>query len=254
MPLPVGLDWIHILPAVQAFLQGENPYLVGVGFHKVYEPFWTFILLLPFAIWPFWVGRTLLFVVSLICFFVSAIKMGASPWQAILFLLSAAVAGCLANGNLDWLVTMGLWMPPWLGLFFVTMKPQVGIGIAILWLCCAWQQGGMGQILKTFAPVTTAYLISFMLYGFWPLQCAGMHSNPDNMSAWPWVAPIGLYLLSRAIFDGDENLSIISGPLLAPYTSQFSYAAPLMALFSKPRMFLLAWGLLWIPVFARMLV
>jgi hypothetical protein len=239
---------------VQAFFQGANPYLVGEGFHKVYEPFWTFVLLLPFAICPFWIGRVLLFIVSLVGFYVSAIKMGANRWQAALFLLSSAVAGCLANGNLDWLVTMGLWMSPRIGLFFVLMKPQVGFGIAIFWMYRAWRDGGLRKVFRDFLPVTVAYLISFALYGFWPLQCVGMNTNPENMSAWPWVVPLGLFLVHRAVADNDRNLSIIAGPLLAPYASQFSYAAPLLALFSKPRLFLMAWVALWVPVLARLLM
>lgn len=251
MSLPPGLDWIVIRPAVEAFLQGQNPYLVGEGFHKVYEPFWAFLFLSPFALLPFWAGRILLFAVSLVTFFVSAIKLGARPYQAALFILSAAVAGCLNNGNLDWLVTMGLWMPPTFGLFFVLIKPQVGIGIAIFWAVAAWRDGGIRQVLRVFLPVTAAYLLSFALYGFWPLQLLGMHDNPDNMSAFPWVLPIGLFLLWRALADHESRLAMFVGPLFAPYTSQFSYAAPLLALFPRPGLFLFAWAVLWVPVLVR---
>ncbi|HSB00769.1 MAG TPA: hypothetical protein VLE49_08970, partial [Anaerolineales bacterium] len=194
-PFPIGLDWIHdILPAVQAFMQGQNPYLVGEGFHKVYEPFWAFIPLIPFALLPYWIGRVLLFLVSLCAFGLSAVKMGATRWQMILFLLSSAVLGCLNNGNLDWLVMLGLWMPPQIGLFFVLLKPQVGIGIALFWFVEALRCGGIKQAIKVFSPVVLAYLVSLLLYGPWPLQLVGMDSNPESMSAFPWVVPIGLFL------------------------------------------------------------
>jgi hypothetical protein len=133
------------------------------------------------------------------------------------------------------------------------MKPQVGIGVSIFWIYVAWRNGGAWQVIKTLAPVTIAFLVSFALYGLWPLQLIGMGSNPDNMSAWPWVTPIGLFLLHRGLVANDKRLSILSSPLLAPYTSQFSYAAPLMALFSRPKLFLAAWVALWIPVLARLL-
>jgi hypothetical protein len=111
--MPIGLDWLNILPSVKEFLSGGNPYSVG----QVFEPFWTYIILSPFAFLPFWVGRVILFFVSLIVFAYSALRLGATRSQLILFMVSSAVVGCLNNGNLDWLVTAGLWMPPQIGLF-----------------------------------------------------------------------------------------------------------------------------------------
>lgn len=252
--IPPGPDWLVFLPATRAFLAGENPYLVGQGFGKVYEPFWTFLLLAPFALLPFWTGRVLLFFVSLVAFLVTAVRMGAGRWQVLLFLCSAPVIGCINNGNVDWLVLLGLWMPPSLGLFFVLMKPQVGIGIAVFWLYQDWARGGPKQVTRTFLPVTLAYLISFGLYGFWLLQFIGMPANPERMSTFPWLAPIGLFLMVRALTDRDRRLSLLVGPLVTPYISQFSYAAPLLGLVRRPRLFLLAWIAFWLPVLARLWV
>lgn len=252
--LPIGLDWIVILPAVREFSLGGNPYLIGEGFHKVYEPFWTYLLLTPFSILPFWVGRGLLFAVSLVVFTYTAKRMGATRFQLILFLTSSAVVGCLANGNLDWMVTLGLVLPIRYGLFLVLIKPQVGIGIAIYWMFVCWYVGGWRHIVKEFAPVTVYYLVSFIWYGLWPLEMYGMDSNPDNMSAFPWTVPIGLLLLYISIRYAKKNLAIFSGPLLAPYVSQFSYSASLLALLRYPRLFVLAWVLLWIPVLMRIFI
>lgn len=252
--LPVGTDWIHILPAVEAFLRGGNPYLVGEGFHKVYEPFWTYILLAPFALFPFWVGRTLLFIVSLGAFMYTAVRLGATRWQLLLFLSSAAVIGCLNNGNLDWLVTLGLWMPPQIGLFFVLIKPQVGIGIALYWAWASWILSGWKGVVRVFAPVTAAYLLSFLLYGFWIKQLIGMDVNPDNWSGFPLTVLPALLLIYSSARWWNRKLFMFSSPLLAPYTSQFSYSVSLLALFEKPILFVVAWILLWIPVLVRILL
>jgi len=249
--MPIGLDWMIILPAVKEFLLGGDPYLVGEGFAKVYFPFWTYILLIPFSTIPFWIGRGLLFAVSLIAFAYTAIRLGATRWQLILFLSSSAVIGCLNNGNIDWLVTMGLWMPPWLGLFFVLIKPQIGLPVAIFWMYITWKKKSWKGLLQTFAPVAAAYLLSFLAYGFWPLHLFGMESNPENMSAFPFALPIGILLTIISIRRQEMSLSTFSGPLLAPYTSQFSYSASLLALLQRPRLFILAWILLWIPVLLR---
>lgn len=248
---PIGLDWVVILPAVKVFSQGGNPYLVGEGFHKVYEPFWTYIILTPLSLLPFWVGRGLLFTISLVVFAYTAKRMKATTFQLILFLTSSAVVGCLNNGNLDWMVTLGLVLPIKYGLFLVLIKPQIGIGIAVYWMFHCWYVGGWKYVAETFLPVTLYYLVSILWYGLWPLELIGMNSNPDNMSAFPWTVPIGVLLLSISIRYAKKNLAIFSGPLLAPYVSQFSYSASLLALLDRPRLFVLAWILLWIPVLVR---
>jgi hypothetical protein len=252
--MPIGLDWLQsILPAVQVFLAGGNPYAIAEGYYRAPFPFWTFLVLAPFALLPYWFGRLLLFVTSLIAFTITAHKMGANRIQLIFFLTSSAVIGCLNNGNIDWLVTLGLWMSPQIGLFFVLMKPQIGIGIALYWLYDAWTRGGTGQVAKTFLPVSLGYLASFIMYGWW-LKLDSYGSNPDNMSAFPWIVPIGGLLLGYALANRKKDLSIFSGVLFAPYVSQFSYAASLLSLFNRRHLFLLAWILLWIPVILRVLL
>lgn len=156
--------------------------------------------------------------------------MGADRIQLIFFLTSSAVVGCLNNGNIDWLVMLGIGMPPQLGLFFILMKPQIGIGLALYWLYEAWTRDGIRQVVKTFLPVSLCYLVSFMRYGWW-LELSIYGPNPDNMSAFPWVMPIGFLLIGYALVNHNKDLSIFSGVLFAPYVSQFSYAATLLPLF-----------------------
>lgn len=249
--MPIGVDWLAIRPAVLAFLHGANPYLVGEGFGKVYEPFWTYILLAPLALLPYWTSRIFLFVVSLASFGYTAIRLGGKSWQVIMFVMSFPVMGCLMTGNIDWLVLSGLWMPPQIGLFFVLMKPQVGIAIAIFWAFEAWRTGGARQVLRTFCPVTLAFLCSFAVYGFWLFQFQGMDVNPERITGFPFVVPIGLFLVYRAVKDRDKELARVPGPFLAPYVSQFNYATVLAGLFSRPRVFVAAWLLLWSIMLVR---
>ena len=245
--MPIGLDWLNILPSVQAFLSGENPYLVG----EVFEPFWTFIFLSPFALLPYWVGRVALFLVSLIVFAYNAIRLGATKQQLLLFLLSAAVVGCLNNGNIDWLVTAGLWMHPTIGLFFIMMKPQIGIGLLIFWSWQAWNKKGVIGLIKLLAPVSIAYLVSFWLYGFWFLRMFKLPHTDINMTTFPYGIWAGLVLIYLSIKNNDKDLSTISSVFFAPYVSQFSYSAVLLSSFKNKTAFILIWIGLWIPVLMR---
>jgi hypothetical protein len=248
---PPGGDWLNFLPAIQAFLQGGNPYLVGKEFYGVYEPFWTYILLAPFALLPFWVGRILLFLVSLVAFAVTAVKMGASKFQLVMFLCSTSVFGGLYSGNIDFLVTLGYWMPPQFGLFFVLMKPQIGVCIAIYWMYMAWNEGGVREILRVFAPITGAYLLSFFMYGFWPGYLFNMPNNPWNWGLFPYLVPIGIFLLYKALQQKDKRLAGISSPLVAPYVTGYNFSIILLSLFNRPALFLTAWAAIWITVFIR---
>jgi len=226
---------------------------VGKEFYGVYEPFWTFILLAPFAFLPLWVGRILLFLVSMAAFTVTAVKMGASKFQLVMFLCSTSVFGGLYMGNIDFLVTLGYWMPPQLGLFFVLMKPQIGVCIAIYWMYMAWRKGGVREIVRVFAPVTGAYLLSFLLYGFWFKHLFSMSSSPWNWGIFPYLVPIGIFLLYKAVQLKDIKLSGISSPLIAPYLTAYNFVIVLLSLFNRPALFLTAWATTWLIVFVRVL-
>jgi hypothetical protein len=249
---PPGGDWLNFLAAIKVFLQGGNPYLVGKEFYGVYEPFWTYILLAPFALLPFWVGRILLFFVSLVAFTVTAVKMGATRFQLVLFLTSSSVFGGLYSGNIDFLVTLGYWMPPQIGLFFVLMKPQIGACIAIYWMYMAWKDGGLREIVRVFAPVTGAYLLSFLLYGFWFKHLFNMPDNPWNWGLFPYLLPIGLFLLYKALQQQDMRLSGMSSLMVAPYVTGYNFVIVLLSLFNRPALFLAAWATVWITIALRL--
>jgi hypothetical protein len=249
---PPGGDWMNFLPAIQIFLHGGNPYLVGKEFYGVYEPFWTYILLAPFALLPFWTGRILLFFVSIVAFTVSAVKMGASRLQLVLFLCSASVFGCLYSGNIDFLVTMGIWMPPTIGLFFVMMKPQIGVCIAIYWMYNAWKEGGVLKVAKVFTPITAAYLLSFFLYGFWPKHLLNMSNNPWNFGLFPYLVPVGIFLLYKALQLQDIRLAGISTPMISPYVTRYNFSIVLLSLFNRPALFIATWAVLWLTVLIRL--
>lgn len=249
------VDWINFLPAIQMFWRGGNPYTVGEGFSRVYEPFWTYIILTPIAAMPFHIGRALLFLVSLITFAYSAHRMGAKKWQVVMFLLSYPVLGCLYEGNIDWLVTAGLWMPPQLGLFFVLMKPQIGLGVAIYWAYDAWFTGGWKYMMERVAPVTLLYTISFIVYGLWIFRFGDMSSNPGNWGLFPVTVPIGLVLFYLSFYLFAKRLSILGTPLISPYASPYNFSGFLLALFhQRDRVFILAWIAFWIPAVVRAII
>jgi len=144
-------------------------------------------------------------------------------------------------------------MPPQIGLFFVLMKPQIGFSIALLWLYQAWKQGGFRQVLLTFGPVTVAYLISFLLHGFWIVHLFGMPHNPYNESIFPFALPMGVVLLYISLKELDLKLSAFTSPLFTPYCTNHNYSIMQLGLFNRPKLFIMAWIVFWITAVLRFL-
>jgi hypothetical protein len=235
--LPDGIDWrLTYRPATLALLSFHNPYAPEVARDAPFAAAtWGLLPLIPLAILPLKVGRTILLLISLISFAYSAKKLGANRFGILLFLLSPPVLFCLLNGNIDWIPILGFILPPQIGLFFIMVKPQIGIAVAVYWLFQAWRQGGIRPVVKVFLPVSIALLASFGLYGLWPLQSTQVLTIAQryNTSFWPISIPIGLALIVAAIRLKQAKLAMAASPWLSPYVLFNSWSGALAALSSQ---------------------
>ena len=253
-PFSVGVDWKDAFrPAIFRMFNGEQIY--GHGF---YNPPWTLLPLLPIALLSPGLGAAVIFVLSIYAFAFVSLKLKKNLPATIALILSTVAVGGYLNGNVDFLVILGLIMPPWLGLFFVLMKPQLSFGVVAYWLVEAWQKGSAAAtepgtspvaflkrdwpsqwaviqrhcrpVFLTFAPVTAAYLLSFLIWGFWPLYYENRTADPFNDSLWPHGLFIGMVILYRAIKSKDFRLAIIAGPFLSPYVTNHGWAVALLGI------------------------
>ena len=231
IPEKYYVDWVYgFRPAVWEMLNWQSPY----NGHGVFNPPWTFILLLPLALFPPKVGALLLTILTFFSLLYIALRLGASPYIALSFLLIPQVAfKAITNPNIDFLAAFGFILPPQIGLFFLAIKPQIGIGVAIYWFFEAWWDGGWKKVIKVFAPISIALLISFLIFGPYFLQGihltdheATLHSYP----LWPYALPVGFALLSLAIKQREKNISITSSQFLSPYVATYTYPFALLGL------------------------
>lgn len=238
----VGQDWYQFYrPATLALLHGQNPYDVP-AFNNA--P-WALIPFIPFAILPYQMGRVGFFLLSLACFFYIPYKLGAKPVSMVLFVTSYPVISCLNGGGIEWLPMLAFVTPAPVSLVFAAIKPQVGIGIAVYWLFESWRMGGFRTVIKNFLPVTLLLSASFLLYGFWVMTFIGKSQDVANISIFPYLVPIGLYLVWIAIRERCERPAMAAGPFFSPYHTLFSLAVPLVALFERPKLFAAISALLW---------
>jgi len=246
--MPAGIDWYETFrPAGLVVFRGRSPYAVE-GFR--YAP-WTIAAVLPFAWLPERLGRACFFLVSLSAFGYTAYKLGAKPLTLGAFLVSPPVLHCLLNANIDWLPLLGFVLPPQIGLFFVIIKPQVGIGMAVYWGVKSLRHEGWWKTVKLFAPVSIAVLLSFLLFGFWPMRFAEPVGFWWNASLWPASIPVGMALMASALLREKPEYAMAASPCLSPYVLLHSWSGALVALSRfQPEMVSAVVGL-WIMVILR---
>jgi len=247
--LPVGIDWRDTYrPAALAIVEGKSPYSVEI----YYAAPWAAWLLVPLAILPYTLGRLIIFLVSLMAFAFVAWRLGAKPLSMLVFLCSAAVIGCLNNGNIEWMALLAVVSPMWLGLILIAVKPQVGIGLGLYWAVVAWKEKGIRHVLWSVVPVAALTLWSFVLYGFWPLRFSQTLAwSVDNTSLGLQSLFVGAVLLVRSVRVQNKSMAMAAGPFLSPYVLQFTWSACLVGLLDSPAELLAAVICLWIPVIWR---
>ncbi len=250
--LPVALDWTQTYrPATLALLQGQDPYAVEVA---PAAPFfaapWSLLPLVPLALLPSHVGRALLLFTSLVTLVVSARKLGARPIALAAFLVAPPVVYGLILGNIEWMPLLGFVLPPQIGLLFIAVKPQTGFAVAIFWLIEAWRTGGWRKTVETFAPVTVVLLLSFVIFGLWPLKFRSIFgiAKDFNASLWPWSIPAGLALMVVAIRKRNVKFAMPASPCLSPYALFHSWSSALIAASASDAAMVAIVALLWLIV------
>lgn len=239
----VGIDWKETFyPAARAVLEGKSPYLVPT----LRNAPWTILLLLPFALFSETAGGILFFIVSFGLYAWTAYRLKASRIALAVFLLSPPVVYGLKMLNVDVFVLIGFTLPASIGLFFVLIKPQMGIAMIPFWLVKAYQQGGVKQAVQTFMPVTIALALSFLLFGNW---LSGKQTDLLvsfwNASLWPWAIPIGVVLLALALRDLRDDFAMAASPFLSPYLAYHSWVSVLAGLIRHDFEFMIAVGAMW---------
>ena len=184
----------------------------------------------PFALLPQSLGRAGWFVLSVIMFAWSIYRLGAKPIALAAFVGSPIVMHSLLNANIEWMVIFGFTLPPQIGLFFVTVKPQMSSVVVLFWLVEAWRKGRWREVVRVFGPFAAVLLLTFVLYGFYPRDWGIAEAEWWNASLWPVSIPIGLTLAVAAIRRRKIQLAMGASPLLTPYLLFHSYSGALATL------------------------
>ena len=249
--LPPGIDWaFYFQPAALKLLMFQSPYVIQ-GFPS---PPWALLPMLPFAILPPAISRAGWLVLSIVMFAWSIYRLGAKPIALAAFVASPLVMHSLLNANIDWMVIFGFTLPPQIGLFFISVKPQMGSVVAVFWLFEAWRKGRAREVVRVFAPFTIVLLLSFVVFGFYPREWVTVEVDQWwNASLWPMSIPVGLTLAVAAIYRRRVQFAMAASPLLSPYVLFHAYSGALSALAGYTVEMVTAVIGLWILVLMRAL-
>jgi hypothetical protein len=244
---PSAWDWFHFFrPAAQALLRGENPY----GVDGFYNPPWVMALFAPILLLPDRLVNVVFVLFQLVTFSLIGYRLSeGKPLAVLLTLLSPFTVWGFMSGNIDWLVLLGLLCPPQLGLFLVLIKPQMGAGIALYWAIEAWKRGGWSETVRVFFPVSIAFALSFLIFGFYPTHYSGaVFINQWNASLFPYALPLGLGLIVYAILRSKPFYAAAAGVFLSPYVGISSYAITILPGFPTLRRLAVVVALQWLAV------
>lgn len=235
IPESYYVDWIIAFrPAVWEMLSWRSPYNI----QGVFNPPWTFIMLIPLALIPPKLGAILLSLITFFSLLFISLRLGASLPIAISFLVIPQIAfKAITNPNIGFLAAFGFILPPQIGLFFLAIKPQIGIAVAIYWLIEAWLSGGWREVVRVFAPITIALSIAVLIYGPFMLKATHLLDHESIRHAyplWPYTLPAGFALLLLAIKKREKSLSITASPFVSPYVASYTYPFALLGLMNYP--------------------
>jgi hypothetical protein len=240
--MDTGADWQGaLLPACRELLAFRSPY----DQFNFFNPAWALLPLLPLSFLPDKVGSVILSITNVMVFAYIAHRLKARP---LIVILIATLPPVLYSTNIDWMVALGLIMPPQIGLFFVLVKPQVGVFIALFWFSQAARYG-VREVLRTFAPVTVAFILSFIVFGFYPLKWVGQLSLLDNhwnIQIFPYGIPVGLVLIGTSLRNKQLGLSATAAPFLSPYSLMWSWPVAVLGLLPDAFITTLAIAGIWI--------
>jgi hypothetical protein len=225
----------------------DNPY-ESAGFFNM--P-WAMVLLIPFDPMPLELAAFVQIVLYFVLLALIVHKFGGGRMALLVALTSALALDAALEINIDWMVCIGLLVPPmWSGPFLL-VKPQTAFGYVFSF--------SRRDFVRATIVVLATVLIAFVLWGNWPLNLVeNMRRYETNilvniapLSILPDIVSIGIGLALG--FYGfrkrDAILCILAGLFFIPYTAPSSVlVAFTLAATRWPRAALVVSILCWIIV------
>ena len=217
-PSPIFLtDWDIFNLAIQALLQGVNPYTIGTGQFRFFNPVWTLFFLSPFSLFQNkWIAMLAMGLVSIIVFMLVSKKFKIGLLGFLLIALSPMHLYSMAWGNIAWLPWIGVLVSPWLGMLFLATKPQATLVVMLVTVLKQWDRYKLLGVIKTVLPIAIVTLITVGIWGLPTLP--DVEANVGNVSLFPYSLVLGIPALIYALVRRDLRWGAFATPFLMPYS------------------------------------
>ena len=239
---PAWIDQQNIfMPAARHV---ADPYQIG----WYTNPPWAALMLAPFGLLPLPVA-TLLQICLYFAILTLVIFKSGGGLKAVLITLTSFVAlDSAIELNIDWLVALGLLVPPtWSGPLLL-VKPQVAPGY--------WLSFKPRQLIYSAGVLAAVLLVSLLVWPGWPQAmrdaAAPLTERSHNLAPMSVLPPvislaIGAALAWRAIRRHDLVVGILAGLFFVPYIAFYSLLIPFaLSAVRWPRITLLISVVMWV--------
>ena len=137
---------------------------------------------------------------------------------------SAPFLSLLINGNVDWLPMLAFLLPAQWGIAILLSKPQAGLMAGLVWFKRARRKD------LFLVPAIGLFLASILVWGWWVPRMVEQSLRVGgktmvgfwNIAPFPWLIPIGVWLLYQAWKREDELIAVAATLCLVPYFAIYS--------------------------------
>lgn len=232
---PVGETWAAF--NVQSVDQFRDPYTIPnfIGF-----PFAFFVL--PHSLLNLDTGNAINLALNVWVIVLVARKYGGTQWHIALAITmtNPIFVSTLINNNIDWIPLLAFLAPDWLAYPLLAMKPQVLGASAII-------RFKRNPRLITLLPLALVLIVSVLIWGAWWSHLGrDMDTTAWNLAPFPYLIPVGLYLLWVGLRRDDAIIAACATPFFVPYFALYSLSGLHVLLACRHRNAALAlWVFVW---------
>jgi hypothetical protein len=212
-------------------------------------PPWAAILLVPFSLPPLPIAVLLQTILQFALLVLVLFRFGGGLTACLLALSAYIAFQSTTEQNIDYLIYLGLLVPPTLSGVFLAIKPQIAFGY--------WLGLPPRQVVIATLVVGGLCLVSFAIWDFWPttiwerVQVLSLprayNLAPLRLLPWPLSIALGLAGAYWAVRRRDAVLGVAAGLFFVPYLPAYSLLLHYGLLAVRyPRLALLISVVMWI--------
>lgn len=240
--IPLGQDW-------RATFHGLNlqwPYAhnaTAIRAAAFFNPPWL-VLFIPHSQLDMAWGNAINFLLNLIVPMLVIARMGGGYRAMVLVFFSPFYMQTVAVNNVDWVPLLAFLVPPQLALLCLACKPQAVGGAALIIL----RQSVREKRWSVWWVPLVGVALSLLIWPGWPLALLAPDMDAAfNISPFPVLVPLGLWLLWRAWQEDDMVIAASATPLLVPFVTLYSLTTLMTVLVCRyPRMAFIVWVVGWL--------